>query len=205
VKDRANISGSEPARHPSATPPSLLDGLRHRNPESWRRLAALYGPLVYGWCRKVGLQAADAEDVVQDVFLVVLGRVVDFRRDPAGGTFRGWLLSITRNKLGDWLRRRKAEAPAPGGSDAARRLAALPDFVEREQDPDDGRADSLCRRALELIRHEFAVRSWQAFWRVTVGGSDVATVADELGLTRNAVYIAKARILHRLREVLGEL
>jgi RNA polymerase sigma-70 factor (ECF subfamily) len=205
VKDRANEPGSGAASHPpSTTHPSLLDGLRRADPGTWQRLARLYGPLVYGWCRKRGLPAVDAEDLLQEVFLVVAARVADFRREKPGDTFRGWLWGITRHKVGDWLRRRKREAQAAGGSDAARRLAELPEPDVPEEEPDGGRSAGLCLRALELIRPEFKEQTWQAFWQVTTGGRDPAAVAAELGMSRNAVYIAKARILARLHEVLGE-
>jgi RNA polymerase sigma-70 factor, ECF subfamily len=178
-------------------------GLRQADAASWRRLALLYGPLVYGWCRRRGLQAADAEDILQEVFLVVASRVHDFRRDRPGDTFRGWLWGITRNKLGDWLRRRQASVAPAGGSEAALGMAALPEPAVLDEEAGDGDAD-LCRRALELIRPEFQEQTWQAFWRVAAEEQDPAAVAVDLGLSRNAVYIAKGRVLRRLREVLGE-
>jgi RNA polymerase sigma-70 factor (ECF subfamily) len=205
VKDRANEPGSGAASHPpSTTHLSLLVGLRGADRDSWQRLAELYGPLVYGWCRKRGLPAVDAEDLLQEVFLVVAARVADFRREKPGDTFRGWLWGITRHKVGDWLRRHKREAQAAGGSDAAQRLAELPEPDVPEEAPDGGRSAGLCRRALDLIRSEFTEQTLQAFWETAAEGRDPAAVAEELGMTRNAVYIAKARVLRRLREVLAE-
>jgi RNA polymerase sigma-70 factor (ECF subfamily) len=202
VKDRANVPSGELA---CQTPPSsLLEGLRRADSGSWRRLALLYGPLVYGWCRRRGLQAADAQDVLQEVFLVVAARVRDFRRDRPGDSFRGWLWGITRNKLGDWLRHRQAEAAQTGGELALARLKELPDPPLAEEAPGGGDIAELCRRALDLIRPEFQEQTWQAFWRVVTGGQDPARVAADLGVSRNTVYIARTRILHRLREVLGE-
>src|ERR1700683_3329399 len=90
---------------PASTPSSLLAGLRATDPLAWRRLAELYAPLVFHWCRGQGLQANDAEDVVQEVFLVIHQRICDFRRVTPEASFRGWLWGITRNKLGDWFRR----------------------------------------------------------------------------------------------------
>jgi RNA polymerase sigma-70 factor (ECF subfamily) len=207
VKDPGNISGSgERPSLPSGTCSRLLAGLKARDPDAWRQLAALYGPLVFRWCSRQGLQTRDAEDVVQEVFLVVLNRVSDFRHDRPGDTFRGWLWEITRNKLGDWMQRQRTQEHAAGGTDAHNRLLqapaeeppALPDA------PDEADAAALYQRALDLIRPEFEERTWQAFWRTAVGGQVPADVAAELGLSRNAVYIARSRILHRLREVLGE-
>lgn len=188
---------------PSLTSSRLVAGLKAREPDAWRQLAALYGPLVLRWCRRQKVPERDAEDVVQEVFLTVANRVADFRHDRQGDTFRGWLWTITRNKIGDWLQRQLTQEQAAGGTDHQERLlqtpAEQPDDVEEAAD-----AGALYQRALDLIRPEFEEATWQAFWRVAVGGQPAAGVAAELGLSRNAVYIAKSRILRRLREVLGE-
>jgi RNA polymerase sigma-70 factor (ECF subfamily) len=183
----------------------LLAGIRQRNAESWRRLSQLYAPLVYGWCRRVGLQASDAEDVLQEVFLTVAARVEDFRHDRHGDTFRGWLWGITRNKIGDLLRRRARQAQPVGGTDALQRLLQTPDGnLEDEPAPEMPSSGGLCHRALNAIRAEFEDRTWQAFWRVVIERQAPADVASALGLSRNAVYIARSRVLHRLRLALGE-
>jgi RNA polymerase sigma-70 factor (ECF subfamily) len=204
VKDPSNIPGSTAGSGATpSTSPSLLDGLRQRDPDAWRCLALLYGPLVYRWCRVKGLREPDCEDVVQEVLLTVVNRVADFRREQEGGTFRGWLWTITRHKLGDWLRRQRKQEQAAGGTDAQERLAEAAIVEAEEPEPaDDG---SLCRRALDLVRSEFTEISFQAFWRVTVLEESPADVAADLGLSRNAVYIARSRILGRLRELLGEV
>jgi RNA polymerase sigma-70 factor (ECF subfamily) len=207
VKDPHNIPGGGEAHDSAGTLSSgLLGRIRAHDPEAWRRLAQLYGPLVYGWCRGRGLRAEDAEDVLQEVFLTVAVRIGDFRRDRAGDTFRGWLWSITRNKLGDWYRRQGNRERAAGGTDAQVRFQAEPasPLQETTAYPQEGEAGDLYRRALEVLRTEFEERSWQAFWRVVVEEQAPTDVARDLGMTRNAVYIARSRILHRLREVLGE-
>src|SRR5437870_1065787 len=116
-------ANSDPA---GSTSPSLLEGLWRREPGAWERLATLYGPLVYGWCRGKGLQVRDAEDVVQEVFLTVAARVGEFRHDQENATFRGWLWTITRHKLGDWLRRQKNQETAIGGTDAQQLMLQTP-------------------------------------------------------------------------------
>jgi RNA polymerase sigma-70 factor (ECF subfamily) len=172
-------------------------GIKVRDPEAWRRLVYLYGPLVLRWCRQKGLPAVDAEDVAQEVFLTVATKVEAFRREKSGDTFRGWLRVITTHKVGDWLRRRKTHPEQLG---AGGHLDQLPAPLEEEP----GETSDLYRRALDLIRSEFEEASWQAFWRVAVEAQDPADVARDLALSRNAVYVAKSRILRRLREVLGE-
>jgi len=123
VNDPNKITGSEakPAE-PGTTSLSLVEEVRARDPEAWRRLAYLYGPLVYSWCRHQGLPGQDAEDVVQEVFLTVFARVSDFRREREGDTFRGWLWTIARHKIGDWIRRHGRQPQAAGGTDAQEQL-----------------------------------------------------------------------------------
>jgi RNA polymerase sigma-70 factor (ECF subfamily) len=84
------------------------------DPNAWRRLARLYRPGVYAWCRRAGLQSADATDVGQEVFLAVVKGIATFRRDRPGDSFRGWLFGIARHKIKDhW--RRQACRPDYGG------------------------------------------------------------------------------------------
>jgi RNA polymerase sigma-70 factor (ECF subfamily) len=202
VKDARNNPGSTPASPgPGSTSSGLLDGVKRHDPEAWCRLAHLYGPLVYGWCRRAGLQARDAEDVLQEVFLTVAARVGEFRHDRAGDTFRGWLRTITHHKLGDWMRRQAKREKAAGGSEALGRLLAVPDMEATDSEAEETTA--LYHRALDAIRAEFEGRTWQAFWRVVVEEQSPADVAADLELTRNAVYIARSRVLRRLREELG--
>jgi RNA polymerase sigma-70 factor (ECF subfamily) len=203
VKDPNNNYSDEAGwRTPGSTSLSLVHGVRTHDPEAWRRLAALYGPLVYRWCRQHGLPPPDAEDVVQEVFLTVAVRAGDFRRERTGDTFRGWLRTITRHKLGDWIRGRRTREHAVGGEGHRRLLENS--AAEGAQADDEAEAGDLYRRALDLIRSEFEERSWQAFWRVAVEGQCPADVAADLGISRNAVYVAKSRIFHRLFEVLGD-
>jgi RNA polymerase sigma-70 factor (ECF subfamily) len=172
----------------------LLLGLQAHDPRAWQRLVYLYAPLVACWCRQRGLQAADADDVVQEVFRTVLARIGDFRRTGPQSTFRGWLWTITRHKLGDHFRR-AARPDAVSRGDLDHLLAAGPPAED-----DTG----LYRRVLELVRGQFEEGTWQAFWRVVVEDRTPAFVAEELELSVNAVYLAKSRVLRRLREMLGE-
>ena len=99
---------------------------------AWQRLVHLYTPLVYGWCRRTGLQEADALDVGQDVFKSVWSNIQGFRREQPGDTFRGWLRIIVRNKLNDFHRRKDGEPVAQGGSELATRMQEEPASVDLE-------------------------------------------------------------------------
>ena len=178
-----------------------------KSPEAWRRLIYLFGPVVYQRCRQNGLQAADASDVFQDVFRAVANDIGSFRRDGAGDTFRGWLWTITRNKLADFWERQRKQPRGHGGSDELERLTNLPadELANLAESPDPQTPGSLYQRALKLIQDEFKEQTWKAFWRVAVDDRAPADVADELDMSVNAVYIAKTRVLRRLREELGDL
>src|SRR5262249_36174615 len=119
----------------------------------------------------------------------------------------GWLRTITRNKVRDLFRRRGREPDGVGGTDAHRRLAQLPAPGPIEEGDPDAAAGGrgLVHPALELIRSEFEERTWQAFWRTTVAGQVPKDVAADLGMSPGAVRVAKSRVLHRLREELGDL
>ena len=189
----------------SATSRSLLAQVRAEEPQAWERLVQLYAPLVLRWCRASGLQDHDSADVFQDVFQAVVAHVGTFRKEHAGDTYRGWLRRITQNKLRDHFRKRGREPLGVGGSSAQDRLAQCPDLMS---DGDDSATDlgerALFARALELIRAEFEERTWSAFWRTAVEDRAADDVASELAMTPGAVRVAKSRVLHRLREALGD-
>jgi RNA polymerase sigma-70 factor (ECF subfamily) len=144
---------------------------------------------------------------MQDVFAAVHSAIGRFERDRPDGTFRGWLWTITRNKIRDHARRTAGEAVASGGTDAYRRLAELPEqWADDSADPHDRRElSALFRRGVELIRGEFEDRTWQAFWRTVIDERPTDEVAAELGVSSNAVRQYKSRVLRRLRQELGDL
>jgi RNA polymerase sigma-70 factor (ECF subfamily) len=166
----------------------------------------LYAPLVFHWCRRWNLREPDSADILQEVFQAVIIHIRGFRKEREGDTFRGWLRRITQTKVIDHWRRAAREPHGAGGSHAQAFLGQVP-FPQSpdESDVADVAAErSLVLRALELIRHDFAERTWQAFWRIAVEGQSPQDVAAALSMTAGAVRVAKCRVLHRLREELGE-
>jgi RNA polymerase sigma factor (sigma-70 family) len=113
LKAEPDPSARPPAS--SATSVSLLQRVKAQDGDAWRRLTELYGPTVYGWCRRAGLSPDDAADVGQEVFRAVVTAVDGFRRDQPGDSFRGWLCTITQNKIRDHWRRGAAVRTRPGG------------------------------------------------------------------------------------------
>jgi len=196
------------ASNPSSISSTLLDQLRSNCPEAWQRLVHLYGPVTYRWCRRSNLNAEDAADVVQEVLSAVMIHLPDFRRDRPEDSFGGWLAAITRNKIREHYRRQQGKAEARGGSTAQRQMAGIPQPAEPSEEsirPDAQTAACLSRRVLDMIRAEFEVRTWEAFWRVSVGGQSPSDVASDLKMSVPAVHTAKCRVLRRFRQVLGEL
>jgi RNA polymerase sigma-70 factor (ECF subfamily) len=186
----------------SDTSASLLARLRaDATPADWRRLVELYTPLIQDWLRRQGLQAQDADDLTQEVLAALVRELPGFRYDPQRGSFRGWLRTITVNRLRDFWRARGRRPAAPADSDFERRLAELADPASDQSRQWDFEHDRhVARRLLELIRPEFEPRTWRAFQRVALEGAKPAAVAAELGVTTNAVFVAKSRILRRLRQ-----
>jgi RNA polymerase sigma-70 factor (ECF subfamily) len=177
---------------------TLLERLRHPNqPDAWARFVRLYAPLLLGWARGCGLQDADAEDLTQLV-LVKLIRLLPAYRRADGGSFRRWLFTIARNEARDF-RTRRPTRPLPPADGLATVAASAPE-------PDDGAyRHELAHRALELVRGDFEPRTWDAFERFVLRGEPAATVAADLGLTANAVYLARNRVLTRVRAELAGL
>jgi RNA polymerase sigma-70 factor (ECF subfamily) len=185
----------------------MLGRLRTRDPEAWDRLVTLFGPVLYRWCRQAGLQPSDAADSVQEVFRSVAENLEAFHRSSPGETFRGWLWTITRNKVRDHFRRQASFPQACGGTDAGERIEQLPegDLSDSEEQSLQEPYRLVAQRALELVRSDFDEKTWQVFWRMTVEGHSSAEIAHDLGMTSNAVRQAKYRVLRRLREELDGL
>lgn len=181
---------------------SLLVRLRSpADEEAWRRFVQLYEPLLKYWLRRFSLQPADAADLLQEILTTLLAALPRFERRP-GVRFRGWLWTITLNKHRERLRRLAAR-PMLGGADLLEE-AVVPSPVE-EIDAHEYR-QYLVSRALQLMQAEFEPTTWQACWEFVVNARPADEVARELGLTVNAVYLAKSRVLRRLRaELIGLL
>jgi RNA polymerase sigma-70 factor (ECF subfamily) len=167
-------------------------------------LVQLYSPLIYHWCRQARTQPADAADVVQEVFRAIAQGLPRFAHGDSHGSFRGWLRTITRNKLADLVRRRHSEPPGAGGSTAHLAVQSLPAPDElADEPPVQADLDEEVCSALAQLRSEVHETTWQAFWQTTVEGRAAGDVAADLGLKVGAVYQAKSRLLQRLKSLLS--
>jgi RNA polymerase sigma-70 factor, ECF subfamily len=189
-----------------ATSRSLLARARQRDDRAWEKLVELYAPLAYFWCRRGHVAEQDIPDVVQEVFRAVVVGIGTFRKERPCDTFRGWLRTVTRSKLSDYFRSRGKSPGVPGGSDMQRRLAQVAADPDDEPDAEEDSAErALFFRGLDTIRNQFEPRTWEAFWRVVVDEKSVSDVAHELDMRPGTVRVAKCRVLHRLRQELGDV
>lgn len=186
---------------------SLVLRLRNADDEAaWGEFVELYEPLVYGIARKKGLQDADALDLCQDVFRAVAGAIGRYDPDPARGSFRGWLFRIARNLVVNFLAAQHRQPRGAGSTSVQELLEAQPSCDPRAREEYEIEFERRAFRwAADAVRHEFTVTTWQAFWLTGVENRPVAEVAQELGLSAGAVYIARSRVLARLRERVQQL
>jgi RNA polymerase sigma-70 factor (ECF subfamily) len=168
--------------------------------DDWRRLYDLYQPLLRAWMARAGVAASDVEDVAHDVLLVVYREVAGFERRRQGA-FRAWLRAILVNQMRDHIRKGKYRPTAIGGSDFLRQLDELksPDSdLSRMWDDEHDR--HVAKALMQRVQGDFAPWTWEAFRRYALEGEPAAQVAEALGLTLNAVLLAKSHILKRLRQ-----
>jgi RNA polymerase sigma-70 factor (ECF subfamily) len=195
----SSVQSNEAAAAPTSL--GLLERARGKDVTAWERLRQLYDPLVRYWCGLKKLQPADADDVRHDVFLAVLKYLDKFEYRTAG-SFRRWLKAIADSKIVDCFRRQAGEDVGIGGSANLQAMLEHPESAPADTDATIIATERLLlyRRSLELIRLEFEDQTQQMFWRTVIDGAAPANVAVEFGTTVNAVYLAKSRILARLRE-----
>jgi RNA polymerase sigma factor (sigma-70 family) len=187
----------------SATRASLLMRVRDAaDGPAWAQFVEIYTPLIYGFARKRGLQDADAADLTQDVLAAVARAVRGLDYDPTKGSFRAWLFTAVRRRLGHYLKRRSHQPPGSGDAQAQRLLAEQP-APEQMTDWEQDYERRLLHWAAQQVRPTVAETTWQAFWQTAVENVHAKDVAKELGLNVAAVYMAKSRVLKRLKEVIA--
>jgi RNA polymerase sigma-70 factor (ECF subfamily) len=193
---------------PPLTRVTLLARIRDgRDTDAWHEFVQLYGPVVYRFARNRGLQDADAADLMQDVLRSVARNAHRMEYDPKRGTFRGWLYTVTRNKIYNFLSAQRHRPRGSGDTDAHERLDSTP---AREEDGPDAEWEKeyqrgLTARAMDKVKGEFQPATWQAFWETAVEGKPAAEVGGGLKMTAGAVYVAKSRVLARLRDEVRKL
>jgi RNA polymerase sigma factor (sigma-70 family) len=189
-----------------ATRASLLVRLRDGgDSEAWRQFLRLYAPVVYGFARKRGLQDADAADLMQDVLRSVVAAAPRLDYDPSRGSFRGWLFTVTRNKVFNFLTSRRRRTDGSGDTDAHQRLQEQPAPADGDGEWEREYERRLSALAMERVRPEFQEATWRAFWMTAVEAVSARDAGAVLGLSPGAVYVAKSRVLARLKEEVRRL
>lgn len=183
------------------TSASLLQRVRGgSDQDAWRKLESIYSPLIRGWLRRdVLLDSNNADDIVQDVMAVLVRRIEEFDRQRSG-SFRAWLKSITVNCLRQSLRKQRRPGQGAGDSGVVDLINNLEDPVSRLSELWNREHDEhVMRLILQTLRHEFTETTWKAFELMALEGRSAQEAAAELSLSSNAVFIAKSRVLARLR------
>ncbi len=182
------------------TPVSLLERIREAPVgDAWGKFVDLYSPLLFHWANRLGLTEHDVADLVQEVFTILVAQMPQFAYKPEG-SFRAWLKTVLLNAWRKQLARRAMQRTA---SDAE--LNTLADTDPRLELEEAEYRQYLIARALALMQQEFEPSTWKACWEFVVNGRPAHEVAAELGLSLNAVYLAKSRVLRRLRADLNGL
>ncbi len=175
-----------------------------RDQAAWSEFVDLYMPLVFSYALKMGLQEADAADAAQETLVLVVRAIPSFQYDSQKGSFRGWLLTILRNQLRREANKAKHQTPGSGDTRILQILQEQPgrdelDAWEREYQL------RLFHWAANRIRNLFRESTWQAFWSTTVDGVSISSAAEQLGISEGAVYIARSRVLARIRQEIDQV
>ena len=180
---------------------SLLLRAQTGEENAWKDLTDLYRPLILGWLHRQGVPAVDLEDLSQDVLLGVVQHLPSFEHSGRRGAFRSWLRTIVCSRTTDYWRAIGANTQASGGSGATAALQQIADpdsDLNRQWDEEHDRYVLGC--LLDLVGEEFEPATLRAFRRLALDGASGADVAQELGLSVAAVYVAKSRVLARIRQ-----
>jgi RNA polymerase sigma factor (sigma-70 family) len=180
------------------TSAAMLEEMRDpNNREVWSRFVGRYEKVIGNWCRKRGLQDADADDVTQQILLILLDEMPEFVYDPTKGRFRDWLSVITRNACFRFLAR-----------DVSRRYQPILDDVqardELERYLEEQARIEMLHAAMEEVRGRVSARDWRIFHQVSFGGVTGDVMAKELGMTIAAVFKAASRVRKRVVEQVKE-
>lgn len=182
----------------AVTSPSLVLRLRdHADAAAWAEFLEVYSPLLYDFCRSRGLQASDAADVTQEVLLRVAAAIRSFEYDRAKGLFRDWLARIVLNEIRRFMKKRTASTTVQGLLDQ--------NVVQFESSWNEQFHQHVFAKALERCRPHFAEETWKMFVRSWVDKVDSEKVAIELNISVEQVYVARSRVLKRLRNEVAQL
>jgi RNA polymerase sigma-70 factor, ECF subfamily len=183
---------------------TLLDQLSAGTEAAWNELDTLYRPLIFGWLRRFDFQLSDQEDLTQDVMSKLHREIKKFEHNGRVGAFRSWLKTITANQARDFIRSGRFQPKAIGDSTFQAVINQLDDPNSDASREFDRQHDAfVVRRMLDAIKPEFEESTLEAFTLHVLSGLSASEVAEQMGTTTGNVYVAKSRVLRRLRERVG--
>ena len=182
------------SRATDRTSASLLEQVRQNDTIAWQRFVDIYSPMIYFWCQKKRFaRPRKIPDIFQDVLHSIAKNLTTYK-PTASGSFRGWLRTVTRNKINDHYRRVGRVPQSVGGTEAHLQFRALADRGDEVCSAEKAVICGALKTALTNIEPHFQQQTWQAFWKVVVDGRTTADVAAELSLRPGTVRVAKSRV-----------
>jgi RNA polymerase sigma-70 factor (ECF subfamily) len=190
----------------NTTSPSLLERLKQAEPDAmeWRKLQGIYQPLIHSWLIRFPGMREEADDLTQEVLVVLFRELPSFERRRLG-SFRAWLKQIAVNRVRTFWKAKRNRRSARFDSDSDQFISQLEDpksELSRQWDRDHD--EHLFKKLVAIVQPDFEKGTWLAFTRFALDGQSAADVAKELDMSESAVVQAKARVLKRLREEAGE-
>lgn len=184
-----------------ATRETLLLRLRDlQDHDAWSRFLHDYGPMLYRFVRSRGLQDADASDLVQDVLRSVGSAIGRLDYDKTKGGFRAWLFTITRNKLYTHFEKKQRTEPAGNHTGQLELLNQEDDSdCELEEQWELEHQRLLAARAMKNLKPDIDPKTWSAFELTAIDSLSAAQAGERLGMSSGAVYVAKSRVVAKLR------
>ena len=171
----------------------------HADESAWTEFLGVYRPIIYRMVRRRGMQDADADDVVQRVFMAVAKAVNRWQPGKDRPPFRAWLITITRNAITKALARQRPDRGA-GSTSILEMLRAKPAEDDAVAELRRESRQEVIRWAADQIRPEFSPVTWNLFWQTAVEGRLVSEVAADTGRSSGAVYMARFHVSRRLKE-----
>jgi RNA polymerase sigma-70 factor (ECF subfamily) len=176
-----------------------------RDHKAWVEFVTLYEPVVYRLLRQRGLQDVDARDLMQELFLAVSRNIDRWKPTHERGSFRAWLRCVARNLVINWLKSRQRRVLS-GGPELNALLDQLPAAGEQETVEFDRELErALFQRAAQRVQTEVQPATWQAFWETSITGLSTGEVAGKLGMSVGAVWVAKCRVVARIKTAVAEM
>jgi RNA polymerase sigma-70 factor (ECF subfamily) len=184
---------------------TLLIRIKDANNEAaWSEFVEIYTPLLYRFAERRGISASERADIIQETLRSVTGAIERFEHNQAVGSFRGWLYTVARSKIANHFRQQARRPQAIGGTTMAMKVQEQPDPKDEVDWVKDYR-QRLFEWAAQKVKQEFAENTWAAFWRTSVDDEEVSVVCETLEMSRGAVYVAKSRVVARIREKIASV